>query len=149
MPYSLWRNGELMAELVVSFPVSKPGMVSGMLSIAERFTDIREIMQSRVRIFPGAPVFIHHITDEDRAQAGFVALSPMSTEQALGAPPAEQFELRDDHGEPMVADSIWIRRIEIPDGAGELPDACHAVGLSGAGWMIIAAPHGEQPDCEV
>lgn len=149
MLYSLWRNGELMAELVVPFPVSKPGMVCGMLRISERFTDIGEIMQSRVRIFPGAPVFIHHITDEDRATAGFVALSPMSTEQARGVPPVEQFELRDDHGEPMVVDSIWIRPMEIPDGAGELPDACHAVGLSGAGWMIIAAPHGEQPVREV
>jgi hypothetical protein len=149
MPCSLWRNGERMADLVVPFPVSKPGMVCGMLRISERFTDVREIMQTRVRIFPGAPVFVHHVTDEDWARAETVALSPMSTEQARGAPPAEQFELRDEHGEPMVVDSIWIRRIDIPEGAGEFPKACQAVGLSGVGWMIIASPHGEQPAREV
>jgi hypothetical protein len=49
----------------------------------------------------------------------------------------------------MAFDSISIRPIGIPNAAGEFPDACRAVGLSGAGWMLLAAPSGEQPDDEV
>lgn len=149
MPYSLWRNAELMADLVVPFPTSESDMVCGMLRVSECFTDISELVQSRMRIFPGAPVFIHHITDENRAPARTVALCPMSAEQARGVPSAEQFELRDDQGEPMVFDSIWIRRIEVPEGAGAFPDTCHAVGLSGSCWMMIAGRSREHPLGEV
>jgi hypothetical protein len=71
-------------------------MVCGMLRVAERFTDIHELAQTRMRILPGAPVFIHHSDDEMRAPAGVDALTPMSAEHARGAPLSQQFELRDD-----------------------------------------------------
>jgi len=148
MPCSLWRNAELMADLVVPFPTPQSDTVCGMLRVAERFTDISELVQSRMRIFPGA-VFIHHFTDENQAPAKTVTLCPMSVEQPRGVPSAEQFELRNDQGEPMALDSIWIRRIEVPEGAGAFPDACHAVGLSGSCWMIIAGREREHPPGEV
>ena len=143
MPYSLWRNDELLAELVVLFPVTKPGMVSGMLRIQPAFTDIRALMQSRARIFPGAPVFIRDTSDNTRAESGPVEIPMLSAEEARGVPSAQQFEVRDAHGVVTPFDMIWIQSMDIPaDAVGELPDLCHAAGLSGKCWCIIAAhPH--------
>jgi hypothetical protein len=136
MAYSLWRNNELLGDLAVPFPASGPDTVAGMLRPTAAFTDIGELMQTRLPTLQRTFVHLHHFTGQE--ESGPVALQPMTPEQAVGIPPDRQLELRDDRGTAVPVDMIMINPIGIPDGVGEFPDACRAAGLAGSGWTMVA-----------
>ncbi len=147
MPYSLWRNDDLLAEIAVPFPETQLGTISGMLRVQPGFSDIRPLLQSRARIFPGAPVFIHEMSEDTQAPPGPVEIPTLSSEEARGVPLDQQFEVRDGQGLATPFDTLWIQPMDIPAHAvGELPDLCRAAGLSGQCWWIFMAhAHGLRP----
>ena len=136
MNYSLWRNGELLGELVLPLPASSPGLIAGILKPTSAFADITPLTQIRMPHLTGAPVLEAFLTD---LANGPYALEPLTAEAAAGIAPAAILELRAT-GESVPIDSIWIERIPLPPAGspGEFADACVRCGLEGTAWVVSA-----------
>jgi hypothetical protein len=135
IPYTLWRNGVLLARMAIPFRGSSTDGFAGLLIPAPEFNDVGALMQSHVSIVPGSPVFQHR--HSAAPNSGPVALTPMTEAEARGVPMHEQLMVLDESGAVVDADFITINPMEIPDGSGEFPDACRAAGIApGPGWAI-------------
>jgi hypothetical protein len=121
--YSLWQAGKLLGHFGERWPVLHHGRrvgARGILEPTDAFTDIESVMQTRVPIFPGEPVF--H-TDLDPEFIGDVpkvskqarypsegALKQLTPEEARGVSTDRIFEIRDQTGELVETRTIVLER---------------------------------------
>ena len=150
--YSLWRDDTLLGRFAERAPVLHHGRrvgASGILEPSPAFVGIGSVMQTRIPIFPGQPVFQdplepEHfaVTTPDRHHKGPQALLPISEEEARGVAPNLVFEVRDAGGNPVNATMVLIQLHVIPDGADpETTSEATTVGSSRQFWHVTFAVH--------
>lgn len=136
-PLTLWRGDVVLGEVVADLPVREPGTVYGVLRPSDEFTDIGRLMQTRVRIVPGEPVFLHRFTGEERPTT---TLRQMTEEEAMGLPIHAQMVVRDGAGRDLPMDHISIHPEEVPEESGPMPDLYRLHGMVGVAWLLLASP---------
>ena len=155
MSYSLWRNGQLLGELVIDYPTSRPELVAGMFLPAPAFAMVGALMQTRAHIIPGAPVFQSvpprpfegdRTPNPDGGRRGLhsaiaVPLQPMSEEEQRGVGPELILEVRDAAGRVIPTDMVLISELPLPSAPaagprGQLLEACDALGVDYSGWTL-------------
>ena len=135
--YTLWRDGVLLGRMRIPFPTDDDS-IFGMLEVEPAFTDIDEMMQSRLSLFPGSPI-VQNLTKDAHPGPGPIALQPMTPELQRGTPPERVLELRDATGETHIPRMLIIWRT--PDdhmGRGELFDICQERGITMSPWILSA-----------
>jgi hypothetical protein len=133
--YTLWRNGQLLGRVRISFPVAnnKAG-IGGMLEVEEAFTDIAELMQHSWPTLPGRT--FQSLTADAPSH---VVLREMSEAEAQGLPPERILVIRDSAGEDMVFKFLSIMRLPGPiPNRGELFEECQQRGIAPSPWMLLA-----------
>ena len=139
MTFSLWRDNERLGDVVARFPNEPPHGVYGLFRPTSALADIGHLMQSRVALLPGSPVFLSRFTG--KPNPGPVDLQLLSPDEARGIPPDQQLVLRDDDGQPVDVDTISIDPLEVSPEPGELPDLCRACGFDERAWLLGAFRH--------
>jgi hypothetical protein len=134
MRYSIWRNDAQVAELVVPFHTAQKLDVSGMVRPDDRFADILPITQ--MRIWRGGEFETHLLQAQENDSRVPTAQAALSAGNSVAIQADEALQLRDAYGNIVAARIIMIKPVNIPNGNGEFPDACHAAGLFGIGWSI-------------
>ena len=155
--FSLWRGTTLLGHFSERGPVthhdSRVGAF-GILEPSEAFVGINSMMQTRIPIFPGQPVFQHPLEPElvgvtppapgPHRSSG--ALLPLSEDAARGVPPEEIFEIRDASGDRMTLNGVFAPHA-LADGVDPAPFV-QAYGLTGKSrevWLVAFASHGSAP----
>jgi len=140
MPYSLWRNGEHLGDVVLPLPTSdlRPS-VFGVFVPTAAFDDIAPIMQVRPPFIPGSPVFETSLLGP--STPGPIALTPMSAEEAKGIPPARILELRDPDGLAQLVQMLTLRRLDATPGKhpNVVAAACADAQVPYSEWYLHAA----------
>jgi hypothetical protein len=137
--YTLWRNGQLIGRVRISFPMANSDTgIAGMLEVDEAFTDIDEMMQSSPPGLSGSPVFQSLLRDAHQGP-GPVALRELSEEEARGVPAERMLIIHDSAGVAVPFRFLMIQRIPaiIPD-RGELVDLCRERGITPSPWILLA-----------
>jgi hypothetical protein len=137
--YTLWRNGQLLGRVRISFPIANNDAgIGGMFEVDEAFTDIDEMMQISPPVLPGSPTLQSLLRDAHHGP-GPVALRELSDEEAQGVPPERMLIIRDAAGVALPFRFLMIKRMPgpIPD-RGKLVDACREHGITPSPWMLLA-----------
>lgn len=120
--YSLWRGGVLLGWFTERTPVTHHGAhvgAAGILRPTESFAETSSVMQTRVSIFPGRPVFqvsLDATRHEARTRAPgeksgmTVALKPLSAEEARGIPADRVLEVREGDGTRIDTAMVTLDR---------------------------------------
>jgi hypothetical protein len=135
MGYTLWRNGQLLGEIVLLFPSSSADQVQGMFAPSDDFSDIAPLMQVRHALAGDERVFEARFTGSSKS---VTMLQPMSPEEARGLPAESVLELRDDQGELVPRQMIAIQTFSIGP-HGHAADESRKHGDTPTGWMLFAA----------
>jgi hypothetical protein len=151
--YSLWRGTTLLGHFNERAPVMHHGKRVGALGIlepSEAFVGIDSMMQTRVSIFPGRPVFQHPLEPEllgvTRPPRGHShssgALLPLSEDEARGVPPEQILQIRDASGASIDTDTLSLQLYAIPDGVDPAPFEAHGFSdTSREVWHVLFASH--------
>jgi hypothetical protein len=136
--YTIWRNHVLLGRVRVAFPVSSPGLIAGMLEVEPAFSDVDEIMQTRLLFPVDSRVFESKMSEAHRGP-GPVALRQLTPEEAAGISHERILEVRDENGRALVTDLIAIDRLppQLME-RGELFDICKARGIRIGPWSLTA-----------
>lgn len=133
---TLWRNGQLLGRVRISFPVSnnKAG-IAGMLEVEDAFDDIEEMMQSSSLLPSGTRTFQSSLRDAPSR----VVLREMTEAESLGVPQERLLVVRDADGGAMPFKFLMIQRHPGPiSGGGELLDVCRERGITPSPWILLA-----------
>lgn len=150
MPYSLWRDGQHLGDVVFPLPtVGRHRSIAGVFAPTPAFQDLAPVMQVHQEFLPGDPVF--EVTVSHTPTAGPVALTPLTDEEARGIPAARHFVLHDEQGQPVRVRLIALDRLPTPphDQPDALFDACAAAQIPYSGWYLHASPHPTSDEREV
>lgn len=134
--YDLWRNDELLGSIVVQVPEPDPDLIGGLLIPSALFSDVGPMMQHKHSLVPGEPVLVHRLSTASKRRRA--ALTPLTPEQAAGAPIENRLYVRDTNGVTVSTDSITIDVMDVPEGSGEFATACLELGIAGQAWFLIA-----------
>ena len=125
--YSLWRGDTFLGRFVERVPVMHHGRrvgASGILEPSTAFVGIGSLMQTRVPIFPGQPVFQDPLEPErfeattlSQQHMGPQALRPLGEEEARGVAADLVFEVRNASGNSVNAGLVVLQLHVIPDDA--------------------------------
>ncbi|HET9982141.1 MAG TPA: hypothetical protein VFQ38_01075 [Longimicrobiales bacterium] len=145
MTYTLWRADRLLGHVHIAFPSTDPDLIAGILHPTPDYADIAPVMQTRVAIAAGAPVFRTPLEATSRSGRPSrsnhrVALRAPDPTEAQGVAPESILELRGEHGEVVASGPMAIQRIPLAPGEarGEIAAACAARGLAFSPWMVTA-----------
>jgi hypothetical protein len=118
--YTLWRGDTLLGHFTEQQPVTRHGArvgAAGLLESTDAFAGFAPMMQTRVRLFPGAPIFQSPmpVIDFNRAgerrpeASGPVPIREMRADEARGVPVEEVLVIRNGSGNVVDADvvSVW------------------------------------------
>ena len=129
---------------------------SGILETTEAFTGVSPLMQTRSWIAPGAPVFQHPVETiwfgvrrpAKPSNRGWVALEPLSEEEARGVPPERIFEIRTEDGGPVDTTMIVLELPVIPAGTdlSVAREQYGSVGNSREMWLVMFAVASPPPN---
>ena len=159
--FFLWRGTTLLGQFAERAPVTHHGKrvgAFGILEPSEAFVGINSMMQTRVLIFPGQPVFQHPLAPElvgvTPAPSGphhsSATLLPLSEDEARGVPPEQIFEIRDARGASIDAHMLSLQLYTVPDGVDSAP-YFQAHGLAGNSrevWVVMFASRDGAPPNE-
>lgn len=159
--FSLWRGTTLLGHFAERAPVTHHDRrvgAFGILEPSEAFVGINSMMQTRVPIFPGQPVFQHPLEPElvgvtppppgPHHSSG--ALLPLSEDEARGVPPEQIFEIRDASGASIDAHMVSLQLYAFPDGVDPALffEAHGLTGNSREVWLVTFASHDSAPPIE-
>ena len=130
----LFRGEQELGELAHRFERDRPGLLGGVLRPSARFAETEGIMQVRVRIAPGHPVFV--LRESESAGSGRHSLRKQSPRAAGGLPEGQQLRVVADSGRDLKCDFISLRP-ELAPSVG-LVAVCAAQGLEGTIWLLTA-----------
>lgn len=142
MPYSLWRDGQHLGDVVFPLPTAgRHRSIAGVFAPTPAFQDLAPVLQVHQELLPGHPVF--EVPVSHTPTAGPVALTPLTDEEARGLPAERQLVLHDEQGQPVRVRLIALDHLPTPPRGqpDPLAAACAAAQIPYSGWYLHAAPH--------
>lgn len=134
--YSLWRDGQRLGRLRISFPVANnESAIFGMLEVDEAFTDIEEITQVMPPMSPINTVF----QSIGGSAPERVVLRELSKEEARGVAPDRVLIMRDAAGASVPFKFLMIHRMPgLTDPRGKVFEVCRSRGIVPSEWVVSA-----------